>query len=1229
VTAFAFERNTVLVASAGTGKTHTLVGVLVHVLLGEHAEGEPVSPARVVATTFSRKAAHEIRERLRSELTRLVAEPESSLYFSAIADTRRALGRPPPTPTEISKKARRASAKVSDVTIGTLHGFCLGLLRSFAVEAGLPYGVEVADEAEVRARDAAAIVRAVERFAADGHADFVRELVGRAAGLDGLVTRIRQHFEATSELGIRAESLVASDEDLRLVERRFDDLHRRVHAVASLPRYEQAAGAFLSAVNAKNDVPFDVIEAALAALAKVKRTANAPPDDLALQDLIDALPKVSDTKTMRLLRLFATYDLRETFGPRHEALRALLVACESELAAERERASGLGFGEVLGRVARLLASRDDVAREVGKRFDVLLVDEFQDTSAVQKRIVELIWADPSAHGVVPAVGLRDVRPKGLFVVGDRKQSIYGFRGADVSVFAELCIGLAGERAREKLRVPGGLVYAPEPPRASFFPLRTNRRSSAEILAFVNAFSACAFVPQEPTPELFDIEYSSEVEDLEAPEGASAEPARERVVWVKPPFRSRPGGRKPTVTTRRDEARAITRIVMELVSGAREANLGAGRAATYKDCAVLALTNEMLDEMAYALAEANVPYVLAGKSFYKAREVLDTTALLSLLIDPSDRLAALTVLRGPFAAVSDATLLALSEEGRGLLPVSSAMFEGPRAHLAVDEAELDRVREVVRVVERLSPILARVGPGPVLRAACEALRFEEVLAALPRGRARVANVRKTLALADAETRAEDFVRRIVSRGQGTDDEGEASTFSDEDDAVRLLTVHASKGLDFPIVFFPQCGAIVNDASRTGPFAVDRAADGEPRLGLRIAHPSGIVIESPTMERARLVAVRRERAERRRLLYVALTRASHMMFLVGQRRAKESGEVSKSAETALSTVLSGMAASEATRTLFGVWELPDVEPPAPAETADARAAEGREPLGQPRRIVPSFRVLPIAPTSLQDFHACPRRFELVHLSGLPEHVAARPGARVPSGPVDPSGGAEKVTVSAAADEGTRVHRVLEHLTVDALGRLPPEETARAVAEGLAREGYPEDHPRHELLRKRITRFATGPWLRDVMARGAEARRELSFAVTVPLGDDRRVLLRGAMDLVVVSGDEVHVVDYKRARGPGLAPYAFQLELYVLAARSLFPSATRVRAGVAFLGGEPETPMWLPEVGLAASESRVREAALGLCDARWTGRFPRAARAVCDAIHCGFVGRCYPKALHPEDA
>lgn len=1223
MTAFAFERNTVLVASAGTGKTHTLVGVLVHVLLGEHADGEPVSPARVVATTFSRKAAHEIRERLRGELTRLAGEPESSLYFSAIADTRRALGRPPPSPAEISKKARRASARVSDVTIGTLHGFCLGLLRSFAVEAGLPYGVEVADEAEVRARDALAIVRAIERFAADGHADFVRELVGRASGLDGLVGRIRQHFDATSELGIRAESLVVSDEDLRLVERRFDDLHRRVHAVASLPRYEQAAGAFLSAVNAKNDVPFEVVEAALVALAKVKRASNGPPADVALQELIDTLPKVSDSKATRLLRLFATYDLRGTFGPRQEALRGLLVACESELSAERERAPGLGFGEVLGRVARLLASREDVAREVGKRFDVLLVDEFQDTSAIQKRIVELVWAEPSAHGLVPAVGLRDVRPKGLFVVGDRKQSIYGFRGADVSVFAELCIGLAGERAREKLRVPGGLVYSPDPPRASFYPLRTNRRSRPEILAFVNAFSARAFVPQEATPELFDIEYSTEVEDLEAPEGAAAEPARERVVWVKPPFRQRPG-KKPTVTTRRDEARAITRIVMELVSGAREANLGAARVATYKDCAVLALTNEMLDEMAYALAEANVPYVLAGKSFYKAREVLDTTALLSLLIDPSDKLAALTVLRGPFAAVSDTTLLALSEEGRGLLPVSSAMFEGPRVHLAVDEAELARVREVVEVVERLSPILPRVGPGPALRAACEALRLEEVLAALPRGRARVANVRKTLALADAETRAEDFVRRIVSRGQGTDDEGEASTFSDEDDAVRLLTVHASKGLDFPIVFFPQCGAIVNDASRTGPFAVDLSGGGEPRLGMRIAHPSGIVIESPTMERARLVAVRRERAERRRLLYVALTRASHMMFLVGQRRAKESGEVSKSAETALATVLAGMASSEATRALFGVEELSEVVPPEPREAAASRAT-AHEPSAFERRIVPSFRVLPIAPTSLQDFHVCPRRFELVHLSGLPEHVAARP----PSGPVDGAAGAEKATVSAAADEGTRMHKVLERLSVDALGRLSPEATSAAVGEGLAREGYPEDHPRHELLRKRITRFATGPWLRDVMARGAEARRELSFAVEVPIGDERHVLLRGAMDLVVVSGDEVHVVDYKRARGPGLEPYAFQLELYVLAARSLFPSARRVRAGVAFLGGDPETPLWLPDVDRVVSERRVRDAASGLSEARATGRFPRAARAVCDAIHCGFVGRCYPKPREPADA
>jgi hypothetical protein len=115
---------------------------------------------------------------------------------------------------------------------------------------------------------------------------------------------------------------------------------------------------------------------------------------------------------------------------------------------------------------------------------------------------------------------------------------------------------------------------------------------------------------------------------------------------------------------------------------------------------------------------------------------------------------------------------------------------------------------------------------------------------------------------------------------------------------------------------------------------------------------------------------------------------------------------------------------------------------------------------------------------------------------------------------------------------------------------------------------------------------------------------------------------MDLVVECGTEIEVVDYKRARGPGLEPYAFQLELYALAARTLFPNATRIRAGVVFLGGNPEAPAWLEEASAEALERRIADVVLGLLDARWKNRFPRVEKARCDRIHCGFVGRCHPR-------
>src|SRR5580692_2343940 len=170
-------------------------------------------------------------------------------------------------------------------------------------------------------------------------------------------------------------------------------------------------------------------------------------------------------------------------------MKKLLVDAEHHLRASRAKDSVLSYGDVLRTARDMLASGPAVARDLSSTLDAFLIDEFQDTSRTQREIVELMWQDSASEssavsGDLPRVAR--VRRRGLLIVGDRKQSIYGFRGADVGSFAELCIGLAGQPAREALRIAPGRVWEPEEPIADFVALRHNRRSAPSVLTFVNA-----------------------------------------------------------------------------------------------------------------------------------------------------------------------------------------------------------------------------------------------------------------------------------------------------------------------------------------------------------------------------------------------------------------------------------------------------------------------------------------------------------------------------------------------------------------------------------------------------------------------------------------------------------------------------------------------------------------------------------------------------------------------
>ena len=234
-TIYAFRRNLVLAASAGTGKTHSLVGVLIHLLLGASELGgsphDALDPGRVLATTFSRKAAAEIRARVVEELEKLATSDRPAKYRADLDAARDRAGRPRWTADELAKRARDALAGIGRAQIGTLHGFASSLLRGYALERGLSPSFELADEETTRARVEDGIARAVESVASTGGAALER-LVVAAGGVERLVAQIAGALARLEEDGRGAASLAVYETDAAAIESQMRDVIDHARALA-------------------------------------------------------------------------------------------------------------------------------------------------------------------------------------------------------------------------------------------------------------------------------------------------------------------------------------------------------------------------------------------------------------------------------------------------------------------------------------------------------------------------------------------------------------------------------------------------------------------------------------------------------------------------------------------------------------------------------------------------------------------------------------------------------------------------------------------------------------------------------------------------------------------------------------------------------------------------------------------------------------------------------------
>ncbi len=760
-------------------------------------------------------------------------------------------------------------------------------------------------------------------------------------------------------------------------------------------------------------------------------------------------------------------------GRDRELLQELLDLFAAQYASGKERESALDFEDLQLLARDLLAGNEGIREAEQLRFRTIMVDEFQDTNALQCDLIDLLaapWPAAAPTGQSPAPPPPDPQgaaPKDIFFVGDEFQSIYGFRHADVEVFRQ-------RRAAAAQRLP----------------LTQNYRSRPEVLAAVNY--------------LFEPAFGDSFQPLAAsgefPDPVFGHPV-ELLVTDKASYRG--GGEH----WRRAEAKHVARRVRELVDEG---------AATPGEIVLLFAAGTDAEWYEEELRALGLPtYRATGRRYFGQQQVVDLLLYLRLLRNRYDDEALVAVLASPFVGISnDALVLIRRHTGRRPLYTGIERSLPP----ALDERDEQLIRAFKQRYERLVATSARVS----LERLCEQVVCEHDydLAVLVRwdGQRRYANLRKLMRLARSyeEVRGRDiegFVRFIHEQEALGAAQLEAVSEEEGADAVRLLTIHAAKGLEFKVV-------VVADAGRDtgGPPAADEIlALSDGRFGFKVVHPAtGASHGVFGYDEVRAAGLEADRGERLRLYYVAMTRAIDRLIV--------SGAIDERRDTPIGWVLSRLECDEELAEADSPFELlrdratflvrvdrRSTEPTVEPETAAVAEEDGQLtlfaelPAAPPPRgyrlpelvpvpAPPIHRVRRLSYSALALFERCSYRYYAERVAGLRERRSSVPGA-----------------IGLAATEiGDAAHRLLE--TVDLRDPQPPGlEIVRTwypavTAEELERiGGFVATYCESELARR--------------IAALAGARPERPFAF-----EHDGVLLHGRLDVLHRDGPAALVVDYK---------------------------------------------------------------------------------------------------------
>lgn len=838
------DANVVVEAGAGTGKTTLLTDRLLFLLLAGGPKGDGLDIVRLVALTFTEKAAGEIKVRLAVALEDILAAlDQRSLPAERLRRARGIIDEAKShfqrSEATIQRAAESALQHLDRAQITTLHSFASYLLQLFPMESGLGPGFEV---------DAKKMF--FEELFSSEWSQWLDAELGinpprRQAWLDVLP------WVSLEDIQTLARELCRETVDLNQAGVPSPSAHREMARLAA--EADALPGLYAHKPRGK------IVEALQSISESLRRFTEAKASGGRFGGFRAAeLPGASWPKPWTEPDRESFYEdirrLAESTSPEaEEAVRRcveLVRPFVKDLREKYRRRGWVTFDGLLARARALVRDNRLVRESLKKKFDALLVDEFQDTDPLQGEILLYLAEKPGYF----ARRWADVQvaPGKMFVVGDPKQSIYRFRGADIRAY-ESFTGLLIKQG------------------ASRCALRTNFRSHDGLLGPVNACME-SVMREEPglQPRYLSVHPPAE---RPVPEGPSVE-----LVLVE----NGPDGEKLSPSA---ASRAEARWMADWISSRGVSRQGREQAPPegqfwYRHIALLMRSTTHLSAYLEAFKSRGIPYAVeADKYFYGTQEVLDFLNLLKALDDPSDRIALAGLLRSPLAALEDREVLALSESD-GLSYVddrwrTAGLSGSASSRVSSFWNDLRSLRERVGRVplaDLVQQIMARTNLLPL---AAETYNGEQTLSNLLKfGRlAREAGDARGSSL-------KEFIGQIQSAMDDNVQEGESPLVDEHLDAVRVMTIHKAKGLEFPVVFLAGLSAANHGGSRS----VLLSDEAGPTTGLRLPKARAADAAYAVLE---IDERRREERERARLLYVALTRAREKLFLLGRAEGASAG------------------------------------------------------------------------------------------------------------------------------------------------------------------------------------------------------------------------------------------------------------------------------------------------------------------------------------------------------